>query len=85
MKHPAVSIRNLKKKYEDTTALKGIDINIDDGEFFGLLGPNGAGKTTTINILTGLVRKDSGSTDIFGQDTISVSYTHLTLPTNREV
>ena len=71
MKHPAVSIRNLKKKYGDTTALKGIDINIDDGEFFGLLGPNGAGKTTTINILTGLVRKDSGSTDIFGQDTIS--------------
>ncbi|GIS56934.1 MAG: hypothetical protein CM1200mP1_08720 [Candidatus Neomarinimicrobiota bacterium] len=36
MKHPAVSIRNLKKKYGDTTALKGIDINIDDGEFFGL-------------------------------------------------
>ena len=71
MKLPAFSIRNLKKKYGDTTALKGIDINIDDGEFFGLLGPNGAGKTTTINILTGLVRKDSGSTDIFGKDTIS--------------
>ena len=71
MKYPAVAISNLKKNYGDTTALKGIDININDGEFFGLLGPNGAGKTTTINILTGLVRKDSGSTNIFGQDTIS--------------
>ena len=65
----AVSIRNLKKSYNDTVALKGVDITINDGEFFGLLGPNGAGKTTTINILTGL----------------AVSYTHLTLPTNREV
>ena len=40
------------------------------GEFFGLLGPNGAGKTTTINILTGLVFKESGSTKVFGKDTI---------------
>jgi len=71
MKPSAISIQNLKKSYGDTTALKGIDIEINDGEFFGLLGPNGAGKTTTINILTGLVRKDSGSTDIFGHDTIS--------------
>ena len=65
MKPSAISIQNLKKSYGETTALKGIDIEINDGEFFGLLGPNGAGKTTTINILTGLVRKDSGSTDIF--------------------
>lgn len=71
MKSSAISIQNLKKSYGETTALKGIDIEINDGEFFGLLGPNGAGKTTTINILTGLVRKDSGSTDIFGHDTIS--------------
>ena len=71
MKPSAVSIQNLKKSYGDTTALKGINIEINDGEFFGLLGPNGAGKTTTINILTGLVREDSGSTDIFGHDTIS--------------
>ena len=41
----AVSIRNLKKSYNDTVALKGVDITINDGEFFGLLGPNGAGKT----------------------------------------
>jgi ABC-2 type transport system ATP-binding protein len=68
---PAISIRNLKKSYEDTVALRGVDINIGDGEFFGLLGPNGAGKTTTINILTGLVRKNEGETEIFGRDTVS--------------
>ncbi|MDP6338836.1 MAG: ABC transporter ATP-binding protein [Candidatus Marinimicrobia bacterium] len=67
---PAISIRNLKKSYEDTVALKGIDMTIGDGEFFGLLGPNGAGKTTTINILTGLVRKNEGNTEIFGKDTV---------------
>ena len=66
----AVSIRNLKKSYNDTVALKGVDITINDGEFFGLLGPNGAGKTTTINILTGLVRKNEGDAKIFGQDTV---------------
>ena len=68
---PAISIRNLKKSYEKTVALKGVDITIGDGEFFGLLGPNGAGKTTTINILTGLVRKNEGETEVFGRDTVS--------------
>ena len=70
MTSSAISIRNLRKKYGDTVALKGIDIDIKDGESFGLLGPNGAGKTTTINILTGLVLRDHGSSDIFGQDTV---------------
>lgn len=68
---PAISINNLKKSYGKTVALKGLDMTIGDGEFFGLLGPNGAGKTTTINILTGLVRKDEGSTKVFGRDTVS--------------
>jgi ABC-2 type transport system ATP-binding protein len=51
-------------------ALNGVNISIKKGEFFGLLGPNGAGKTTTINILTGLVFKESGSAKVFGKDTI---------------
>lgn len=66
---PAIKIIDLKKSYDDTVALKGINVTIDDGSFFGLLGPNGAGKTTTINILTGLVNKDSGHTQVFGMDT----------------
>tara|TARA_B100001559_G_scaffold130066_1_gene109404 strand:+ start:123 stop:1043 length:921 start_codon:yes stop_codon:yes gene_type:complete len=67
----AITIKNLKKSYSGTIALKGVDISIRKGEFFGLLGPNGAGKTTTINILTGLVRKDSGETKVFDSDTVS--------------
>ena len=46
-------------------------MTIDQGEFFGMLGPNGAGKTTTINILTGLVFNDRGSTQVFGRDTVT--------------
>ena len=67
----AINIKGLKKTYNDTKALEGINIDIAEGEFFGLLGPNGAGKTTTINILTGLVRKDEGETLIFNRDTVN--------------
>ena len=69
--NPAIEIQDLKKSYGNTVALRGVNISIGDGEFFGLLGPNGAGKTTTINILTGLVRKNEGITKIFGKDIIS--------------
>ena len=67
----AIKIKGLKKSYNGIKALKGINIEIPKGEFFGLLGPNGAGKTTTINILTGLVFKDEGSCLVFNQDTIN--------------
>ena len=70
MKTPAVEIHGLKKSFKDVQALDGIDLTINQGQFFGLLGPNGAGKTTIINILTGLVIRQEGSTKIFGQDTI---------------
>ena len=67
---PAIDIEGLTKSYGELKALNGVNISIKKGEFFGLLGPNGAGKTTTINILTGLVFKESGSTKVFGKDTI---------------
>ena len=67
---PAIDIKGLTKSYGELKALNGVNISIKNGEFFGLLGPNGAGKTTTINILTGLVFKESGSTKVFGKDTI---------------
>ena len=70
MSKPAIYIEGLTKSYDDVHALKGVDISIKKGEFFGLLGPNGAGKTTTINILTGLVFKNNGITEIFGKDTV---------------
>ena len=66
----AIEINGLTKSYDDVHALNGVNIKIERGEFFGLLGPNGAGKTTTINILTGLVFHDKGSTKVFGRDTV---------------
>lgn len=70
MNNPAVYISGLHKSYEDTMALCGVDLTIEDGQFYGLLGPNGAGKTTTIHILTGLVLKNQGVTEIYGKDTV---------------
>ena len=71
MSSPAIEIKGLTKSYGNVHALNGVDIKINEGEFFGLLGPNGAGKTTTINILTGLVFRDKGSTEVFGKDTVN--------------
>jgi len=71
---PAIEIRQLKKTYSggkkspDKVALKGIDLDIPRGAFFGLLGPNGAGKSTMINIMAGLVIKTSGEVRICGHD-----------------
>lgn len=65
----ALSIRNLSKTYRNgVTALKGIDLDVLPGEFFGLLGPNGAGKSTTIGIITSLVTKSGGAVSVFGHD-----------------
>ncbi|OGI24981.1 MAG: ABC transporter [Candidatus Moranbacteria bacterium RIFCSPHIGHO2_12_FULL_54_9] len=65
----AITIHNLQKTYANgVSALKGVDLNVPEGEFFGLLGPNGAGKTTIIGIVTGLVNKTGGTVEIFGHD-----------------
>ena len=65
----AIVIENLKKVYSNgTEALKGIDFEVDCGDFCALLGANGAGKTTIISIMTGLVRKTSGDVSVFGHN-----------------
>ena len=65
----ALSIRNLRKVYSGGfEALKGIDLEVEQGQFLALLGPNGAGKSTTIGIISGLVNKSSGSIAVFGRD-----------------
>jgi len=65
---PAIETRDLRKRYGDLRALKGVSLTVPEGEFFGLLGPNGAGKTTFINILVGLVSKTGGEAYVFGND-----------------
>ncbi len=65
----AVSLRNLSKTYKNgVQALKGIDLDVEEGDFFALLGPNGAGKTTAIGILTSLVNKTAGKVEVFGHN-----------------
>jgi lipooligosaccharide transport system ATP-binding protein len=62
----AIEIRGLRKVYNGTSAVDGIDLAIPSGEFFGLLGPNGAGKTTTLRMLLGLTPIDAGSVRVLG-------------------
>jgi ABC-2 type transport system ATP-binding protein len=65
----ALALRQLTKIYKNgIKALKGIDLDVAEGDFFALLGPNGAGKTTAIGIVTSLVNKTSGSVEVFGHD-----------------
>ena len=65
----ALVIRDLKKVYAGgVEALKGINLDVKQGDFFGLLGPNGAGKSTTLSIITSLVNKTSGTVAVFGYD-----------------
>lgn len=65
----ALSIQGLAKTYANgVQALRGIDLDVQEGDFFALLGPNGAGKTTAIGIITSLVTKTSGKVEVFGHD-----------------
>ena len=65
----ALSISGLTKTYQGgVTALKGIELSVEEGDFFALLGPNGAGKSTTIGIISSLVNKTAGKVSVFGYD-----------------
>jgi ABC-2 type transport system ATP-binding protein len=62
----AVRCNGLVKKYDDVTAVDGLDLEVRTGECFGLLGPNGAGKTTTVEILEGLLEPTAGDVEVLG-------------------
>jgi ABC-2 type transport system ATP-binding protein len=65
---PAIEIHQVHKRFGNVQALRGVDLSIQQGEFFALLGPNGAGKSTLINILAGLALADSGHLKVLGHD-----------------
>ena len=65
---PAIAVRDLRKSYGDTAAVRGISFEVAPGEVFGLLGANGAGKTTTIEILEGYRERTSGEVEVLGAD-----------------
>jgi ABC-2 type transport system ATP-binding protein len=64
MNSSAIRASGLTKRYGETVAVDGLDLDIAPGEFFGLLGPNGSGKTTTIHMLATLIRATSGSAQV---------------------
>ncbi len=71
MGEKALHIEDLQKRYPNgVEALKGVSLDIEEGQFFGLLGPNGAGKSTLIHCATGLAQPTGGSIEIFGHDAI---------------
>jgi ABC-2 type transport system ATP-binding protein len=63
-----IEVKGLTKSYGDVHAVRGIDLNIEQGEIFSILGPNGAGKTTTVEILEGFRTRDSGTVSVLGFD-----------------
>jgi len=65
----ALSLRNLRKVYKNGfEALKGINLDVEEGDFFALLGPNGAGKSTAIGIISSLINETAGTVSVFGHD-----------------
>ncbi len=62
----ALAVRGLEKRYGSVQALRGVDLEVGEGELFGLLGPNGAGKSTLVKIAVGLVRPSGGSAEVAG-------------------
>src|SRR6188472_2838871 len=63
-----VAVAGLVKRFGSTTALDGLDLDVEPGTVHGFLGPNGAGKSTTIRVLLGLLRADAGSVRLLGGD-----------------
>ena len=63
-----IEVKGLKKSYGDVHAVRGVDLEIAQGEIFSLLGPNGAGKTTTVEILEGFRTRDAGTVSVLGFD-----------------
>ena len=64
----AIELDGVEKSFGDVRALRGLDLDVQDGEIFGFLGPNGAGKSTTINVLLDFIRPDAGSVRVLGRD-----------------
>jgi ABC-2 type transport system ATP-binding protein len=65
-----IRLRGLAKRYGDTEAVRGLDLDIPTGQLVGLLGPNGAGKSTTVKMLTGMLVPTAGTAEVFGRDVV---------------
>src|ERR671937_1622534 len=67
---PAIVVAGLERSFEDVEAVKGVDLEVAEGEIYGFLGPNGAGKTTTVRMLTTLLLPTGGRARVAGHDVV---------------
>src|SRR6059058_2452925 len=67
----AIHVEGVVKRFRTTTALAGVDLDVEEGTVFGLLGPNGAGKTTLVRVLATLLTPDTGRAEVFGRDVVA--------------
>jgi ABC transporter DrrB family efflux protein len=70
MRDSAVHVEGVVKRFRSTTALAGVDLDVEEATVFGLLGPNGAGKTTLVRVLATLLAPDAGRAEVFGRDVV---------------
>ena len=68
----ALELKDINKKFNETIALKNIQLEINDGEFFSLLGPSGSGKTTCLKVIGGFENPDSGFVSLFNKDVTNI-------------
>ncbi len=68
MDHPAIEIKDAVVSYRENTALHGVSLKVESGEFIGIIGPNGAGKTTLLTLVNGLTRPSGGQVFVLGED-----------------
>src|SRR5690349_9643853 len=73
MANPAVQVEGVVKRFGATTALAGVDLDVEEATVFGLLGPNGAGKTTLVRVLATLLTPDAGRAEVFGRDVVAAA------------
>src|SRR5258708_21339221 len=72
MTSAALRLRGVRKNYGQVVAVAGVDLVVDEGEFFTLLGPSGSGKTTLLRLIAGFERPDAGRIELGGQDITSM-------------
>src|SRR6266700_2412589 len=71
----AILATDLVRRFEEVEAVRGVSLEVEEGEIFGFLGPNGAGKSTTVRILTTLLEPTSGSGSVLGHDVVQQAAT----------
>src|SRR5207248_11162560 len=69
---PALRLQGVRKSYGQVVAVAGVDLTVEEGEFFTLLGPSGSGKTTLLRLIAGFERPDAGSIELGGRDVTSL-------------